>query len=404
MTVAIQMAYNTTAVTEDMIKDTVITINEEITTNSGSSDSDAEDITVVPEYWQTAVDEAITKVKALQDEGGNDVVNFVWFSDAHHHLEYIKNIGVLSKAVMDACDIPLALMNGDTLTAGVLSTDDEVISGLEETMNVFAPIGDERLMLVRGNHDDVYGWYHPTGSYVEGSSVAYVNKVAPEKIWNALHRPQATDTRRVFGGDGTYFYLDNTPQKVRFVCLNSCYYDGEAITDGTTKVMSGGFGTEQLDWLENVALAVNEGWGVVVAFHIPPISAYASQYVSEDYTRVRSIITTAADRMIAVFCGHMHRDIAYTDDLPCPIVVVTCAADSTYDSTEADRTAGTATETAIDIVSINRATKTIHTTRLGVGSDREVSYTGGEATTDYATAALVDLILAAIPAGEGVKF
>lgn len=371
--------------------DIIITVDEDIIAKEGSSEyeeriTDLEErvtaleanTIVVPDYWQTAVDEAITKVKALQDEGGSDVVNFVWFSDLHYGggKDYTGNVGILCAAVMDACDIPLALMNGDTLTAGSLATEEAVLTNLEGAMtDILAPIGDERLMLVRGNHDDVYG------SYTDGDTTTYyVNKVAPEKVWNILHRPQATDTRRVFGGDGTYFYLDNVPHKVRFVCLNSHFYEGEAVTNGTTKLMTTGFGAEQLDWLENVALAVDEGWGVVVAMHTPPISAYASQYTSEDYTRVRSIITAAADRMIAVFCGHMHRDIAYTDDLPCPIVVITCAADSTYDSTEADRTAGTATETAIDIVSINRATKTIHTTRLGVGSDRSVSYTGGEAS------------------------
>lgn len=388
---------------ESAAKNVIITVNEEITEQDSSSvhearivslenrvtvleegaDSEETDTTVVPDYWQTAVDEAITKVKALQDEGGSDVVNFAWFSDMHYDgsSRYVKNVGVLCKAVMDACDIPLALMNGDSLTAGVLSTDDEVIANLEGTMDILAPIGDERLMLVRGNHDDVYGWYHPTGSYIEGSSVAYVNKVAPSKIWNKLHRPQAKDFRRVFGGDGTYFYLDNTPQKVRFVCLNGHYYDGEAVTDGTTKFMTTGFGTEQLDWLENVALAVDEGWGVVIATHAPVNSpTYLAQY--SDGTAFCDIVNAHADSVIAIFSGHCHADKIFTGAVSCPNITVTCAADSTYDDTEADRTAGTATETVIDIVSINRATKTIHTTRLGVGSDREVSYTGGEHEDD----------------------
>lgn len=181
---------------------------------------------------------------------------------------------------MDSCDIPLALMNGDTLTAGVLDTDTSVINTLNDAMKLYEPIGMDRLMLVRGNHDDVYG---------ESGGVSYVNKVAPSKIWNKLHRPQANDFRRVLGGDGTYFYLDNIPQKVRFICLNSHFYDGDAVTNGTTQAMTFAFGATQLEWLENKALAVENDWSVVITFHAPTIADYASKFSRTDYTDFNTV-------------------------------------------------------------------------------------------------------------------
>jgi hypothetical protein len=329
----------------------------------------------VPAYWDDPNDATrpshlsgkIEAVKALQEAGGRDVVNFLWFSDFHYggNKSYTRNVGTLCAAVMDACDIPLTLMCGDTMSQGSPASESVYDSLLETTRDLYAPIGADRLMLVKGNHDDVYG---------QAGDVSYVNKVAPEKVWNKLYRPQARDLRRVFGGDGTFFYLDNVPQKVRFICLNSSFYDGDAVTSGTEKAMSVGFGAEQLAWLQDVALAVEDDWSVAVCMHVPPIAGYAEEFDKTEYDGVRNIIKNTAADVIALFCGHMHRDNIYTDDLPCPICVVTCATNKPYDGTAAERVAGTTFETALDVVSINKATRTIHMTRIGHGADRSVTY------------------------------
>ena len=329
----------------------------------------------VPDYWQEAVDAAVAKVKALQDEGGSDVINFIWFSDLHYAPgnAYVSNVGTLCAALMEACDIPLTLMCGDTMSAAAVASEDLLLSYLEGAAKVLAPIGHEGLMLIRGNHDDVYG------SYTDGETTTYyVNKVAPAKIYNRIHRAQHRDFRRVWGGDGTYFYLD-TPQQVRIVCLNSHYYSGEAITGGTTGAMTSGFGAEQLAWLRDTALAVGEGWSVVIATHTPPTAQAVNGntgYLAQlsDGEAFREIVSAAAADITGIFCGHCHADAIVSGDLPCPILTVTCATNSPYDGTAANRAAGTATETAIDIVSINTTARTISLTRLGAGEDRSVNY------------------------------
>lgn len=332
-----------------------------------------EKVSPVPSYWTDAVSTAIDKVKELQDEGGNDVINFMWFSDVHYggKKSYVGNIGTLCAKVMDDCDVPLALMCGDTLTAGAnnLATEDAVLKMLEDAWDIYSPIGKERLMLLGGNHEDAYGKYTPE----TGEEVHYTNKADPKKIWNKLYRPQTTDFRRVFGGNGTYFWVDNVPQKVRFVCLNSSYYDGEAIPNGTVKAMSVGFGADQLAWLEHTALDVETDWSVAVCVHVPPIAAYASLF-GDDYSEVRRIITDTTTDIIAVFAGHMHRDNVVSGDLPCPIVTITCAINTPYDGNAAERVAGTDKETALDVVSINKAARTINCIRIGAGSDREIGY------------------------------
>lgn len=330
----------------------------------------------VPTYWQSAVDETVEKVKAIQYDGGADVVNFCWFSDLHYipSSAYTKNVGKLCAAMMDECDIPLTLFTGDTTAADVLASEEILLSYLDAASEMLSPIGHENLLHIRGNHDDVWG------SYTSGDTTSYyVNKVSADAMWNHIHRKGAKDMRRSYGGNGTYWYVDNVPQKTRFVCLNCEYYDGEAITGGTTGAMTGGFGAEQLEWLESEALSVEDGWGVVIATHIPPTAQAINgntYYLSQlpDGEDFRIVIQNATAEIIAVFCGHCHVDAIVEGDLPCPILTITCAVNTPYDGTASQRVANTDTETAIDVVSIDRESRTIHCTRLGCGSDREVSY------------------------------
>lgn len=225
------------------------------------------------DYWQTAYDAAVAKVKAKQDEGGVNVECFVWFSDFHYYSntssKHLLNVGRLSAAIMDECDIPFAVLSGDTLTAATLETEALVRQALQGAMSLLSPIGEERLLLARGNHDDVYGrTYNEDGT----TNVTYVNKVSSAITYNELHRWQAKDYRRVFGDEsGTYFYID-TPQHTRHIILNCQYYDGGSITNGTTKAMTTGMGESQLAWLKDKALAVEDGMTVTITLHVPPTS------------------------------------------------------------------------------------------------------------------------------------
>ena len=283
---------------------------------------------------------------------------------------------------MDKCEIPLALLTGDTMTNDSVSNEGALLAYFDGANELLKPIGD-RLLQIKGNHDDVYGSYT-----VNGNTTYYVNKVSANKVWNKMFRKQATNFNRVFGGNG-YFYVDNIPQKTRFICLNGHYYDGEAITNGTTRAMSSGFGAEQLNWLASAALPVDkEGWSVVIATHCPPTAATingVNYYLSQipDGNDFRNIITAYCNKtgdfanktvagVAGIFCGHCHADAIVTDDLPCPIITVTTCNDFAYDGTS--RTKNSNKETALDIVSINKKTGFVNLTRLGAGNDRVVTY------------------------------
>ena len=359
----VQVNNNTVAIAE--LESTVESIN------SGNGT-----VVTIPDYWQEKYDSVVESVKELQVAGGADAVSFCWFSDLHYvpTSEYTKNVGKLCAAVMNECDVPFTLFTGDTTTASGLPTEAILLDYIDGAQDMLSPIGHENLLTCWGNHDDVWGTYTPSG----GTTVHFVNKVASPKMWYHMHRLQAKDTRRHYGEHGTYFYVDDNPKRVRFICLNCQFYDGDDIT-ATTGQMTGNYGTEQLDWLENVALDLPSGYSAIIATHNPPTAQTINgntYYLSQisDGADLRSIIQASTADIIAIFAGHCHADAYVSGDLKCPIVTITSAVNTPYDADYSTRVLGTDTETVIDVVTINKKTRKINCTRLGYGSDREISY------------------------------
>ena len=97
--------------------------------------------------------------------------------------------------------------------------------------------------------------------------------------------------------------------------------------------------------------------------------------VDVDFTQVQRA------EVVGCFSGHLHRDaLAQVGALH--VAVTTCDADLSYDPEEEPRTAGTSAEQAIDLVTLNRRTRTVYfiasffrpNTRLGPGRDRSFTY------------------------------
>ena len=382
----------------------------------------------VPSYWETAIANAISKVKALQDMGGKDLVNFVHFSDMHYNSDrtnYTDNLGAVAARLMMELDIPLMVGTGDITESGTASSSAMIDADVEQALETLEPVGLENLLYCKGNHDGAWGAKADYG-------VNYAMIQHPDKLWNRLYRWQAEDFRRVFSEDGSYYYIDNIPQKVRYIVLNAHWADYSNITDldydaqateyNTQKNIN--YGDEQAEWLAKTALdfADKKGWTVVVFTH-PPLwnkhNGVIKSYMNVQYagtnnaSTIRSILMgfynkesavayksgstidysgiDESNTVAGVFTGHCHTDIATKYDesgtgtnIPFPIISVTSAgnANSSYEEgfgyPVTTRTNGTDTETAFDIVCINKKTKTINTVRVGAGSDRSITYSEEE--------------------------
>ena len=362
----------------------------------------------IPTYWTTAIDTAVATAKAKQNLGGINAVSFVWLSDMHIHnddtdsIPYEANIGAVASDVMDKLNINYIVHSGDTTSqaatiGGVVTTLSSVYEDVAKRDSILAPISKQRLISALGNHDGMYG-------YVDSTSWVYAMSWA--ETYNLLFRSQALDANRRFAAQGTYFYVDDPPQKFRYVVLNSQWAQYTVSDNGTpsfNRFNSSYYGQEQITWLATDALNMPAGYTAAIIVHCAPNgnddrygkdyqlvagvikayydkSTYTGSYNSGTETWQNSAITvdytSAVGNVCAVFAGHQHLDRIQSDNplTGCPIINITAAKNYDYSTNPPTRTQGTATETAMDIVTVDTSARNIYLTRLGVGSDRQVSY------------------------------
>ena len=380
--------------------------------------ADLQGYTLIPSYWESEMIDTIEKVNRLKKEAGNNAISFAWCSDAHvmannsaeGNTTYLGRL--LNKAIKDT-STPLAISTGDEMHGAVLASEDKVYENFVEMKNHFYPMwGKKEFIALLGNHDGAYGKN-------DQGTQTYQKRIQPNELFDVYFKEQMLDFRRVVSMDGTYFYVD-TPQKVRFICLNT-HYAGESVEvdeDGFTKVNvynNNYLGQAQYDWLINEALKLpSDEWTCIVSGHIAPVlgtnltipsgsnpaynyssslkdkevlagvlnayiakGAYTKSYSDANGVGDVSIdcdFSTYKGTMICYIAGHWHCDLTENKSLNgIPIILITSAQDD-RDSSLPARVDGTDQETAFDVVVINRKTRKIQCVRCGAGEDRTINY------------------------------
>ena len=324
----------------------------------------------VPSFWQSAVDVCISKIKTLQV--GRNCVTFPFFSDNHHRNGYA---GMLIARIMKECNIPYCFYGGDSISSDVVADEATMIAQDKAFDTAMSYIPNGRFCRAVGNHDGY--WYDGTNKYW----------YSREQIYELFLREESIAQNKHFGGNGTYYYIDDIASKVRFIVLNTNVHRENGVIVGNNVE------TEQISWLQNTALSFNEsGWAVVFISHQPISNHYHANISNAEEVRtvVKSYIngtaTNKAD-VVGWFSGHIHRDRIYTgvatntaDDTEgsaMGFTQVTITSDHTgiaYDDATKHTVANDDQSHAIDFVTINKATRTVNLTRLGIGEDRSYTY------------------------------
>lgn len=351
--------------------------------------------TEVPAVWKNAVAACIAKIKALQV--GRNCITFPFFSDNHQRNGYA---GLLIAHIMKECSIPYCFFGGDSISSGTIADEAEMIAQDRAFDSIMAYVPNGRFCRAVGNHD---------GYWTDGTNKFYYDR---DGIYDLFLREEAIAQNKHFGDDGTYYYVDDIASKVRFVVLNTNGIQGESKT----------FDSTQLAWLQNTALQFSESnWAAVFISHQPITNNYHS--LISNAGEVQEIIEQfIADggNVVGWFAGHIHRDrifeggygtVTYkgksytsfdenqnsrvnastgktetyslsTDTLkaphyPLPFKTITITSDATsiaYDEDMKHAIASDDQSHAIDFVTINKATRKVNITRLGIGSDRSYTY------------------------------
>lgn len=324
-----------------------------LTVKNGKDGTSAGSYTI-PSFWQSAVDTTIATIKSLQV--GRSCITFPFFSDNHQRNGYS---GVLIRKVMDECHIPFCFYGGDSIDSGYIASEAVMVEQDKKFDTMMSVIPNGRFCRAVGNHDGYWA--------VSANEKHYYTR---EQIYELFLREESIAQNKHFGGDGTYYYVDELASKVRFIVLNT---NGGSVDDA------------QLAWFRDVALKVDEGWAVVVISH-QPISNHYHANIS-NAAAVRAIVTESDVEIIGWFSGHIHRDRIYTgiaknttDDSQGAdmgfkqITITSDATNIAYDDATKHTVADDALSHAIDFVTVNRDTKTVNLTRLGIGNNRVYSY------------------------------
>ena len=396
----------------DGVEDTdALGIDTTVTQNSGNlitsgavynSLTSKEDKILIPDYWTTAINTAVSGAKVNQDKSGNKCINFIMFSDMHVDADYptdtnyVKHIGNIAEVASEKLNIPLVAMLGDHVTASISQSVADMEDNGVACMDILKNIPDTKLINILGNHD------------INGGE-GYLTSLSQPVIFNTLLREESQDFKRVWDSDGRYFYIDNIPQKTRFLCLYTNWWDKSILNGNTVSFRyqnSFGFGQHQMDFIVNALSTAMDDWNIVILEHTPVISSYSWRELSlyrgvinaykhrttfnDTYTgelswqnvSVNCDFTNAKANLVAMFTGHTHQDLIYPEGnastaVDIPVITITCAANSPYGNNPPTRTLGTSSETALDIVSIDTENLKIYMTRIGTIGDvkRIVSYT-----------------------------
>lgn len=334
----------------------------------------------IPTHWETEYNDSVNKVKNLQNNVGVNGTSFGFITDTHWGLNAKKSHVLLSQLLND-CDIKYYFDGGDIIAGLGIETKEMIIADIEEQKQVFDSISDKRL-LVEGNHDAAYS----------DGGVDYAGNLTLEEFYSIFFRSQSLNDNVVFGNDGTYFYVDDVSQKIRYIGLNALDtpYD-------VNKMHVFCFRDEQIQWLVNNALEIpSDEWSVVVCSHNIPIenqkgiivnadvllnvfnafknkTSYSGDGTNATYpTSVNVDFTNRGGNFVCWIGGHVHYDYL---EVANGINLVTTLNDSLQIQTNAPvKTQGTDTEQSFDIFTINKITRTVDVTRVGAGTDRTFTY------------------------------
>ena len=335
-----------------------------------------------PAAWKSTVQERIGTLQQYQEEAGRDCVSFAYFSDCENTAGHT---GALIAKVMDACAMPYSFFCGDRFPNTPVMAAETMENHIRQFDVMMSPIPREMDCRTIGDLD-----------YCRRDSSGTVTPFSPAKIYDRYFRKQYCGTRRVSGGDSSYYYVEDHPTKTRFVVMNSVLTERytSGIVNGSN---SFGFGQAQLEWLASEALSFpEEGWSVVFFAHNPVSGSdsgnlqerqivkgilaafmaktyYRSSDMGESISLEADFRTAPTAQVIGWFAGHARKNSIFTENIGSyaglttahRIVSVTIAPDGN---------ARGEIPNVIDFVTVDKTSRTVHLTRLGAGQSRSFTY------------------------------
>ena len=365
----------------------------------------------LPDYWEAYLSEKTAAIHALQDLCGKDCFTFINIADIHRTSNLGKLSPQIAARIAQECCVKYVLVTGDTQTRGCWPSKDKLLEEEAAFREMIKPV-DSKMLRMEGNHDRSYGTLDRDGdgsisnSFSDGivkpaaERETYVYSLTEGEAHRLFYRPVGMVGDVHFDSTGTAYYVDDTTNKVRYICLNTHCVPYEENQDGTAKyspMWVYRYTQSQFDFLVGEALTtgMDDNWSVVVAGHVPPtqeigdreimlgvLSAYKDKttYSGEyagvygfDAVSVNADFTDAKGNFVAYFHGHNHEDSVQTAE---GLTIIGTRCDGAQENDPAllaQRIAGTVTEQSFDVFTVDTANGVIYATKIGAGEDRIIT-------------------------------
>ena len=318
--------------------------------------------------------------------------NFSYSTDAHTYFDEDGYKNYTTDVVNEfdkTLNLDAVVNGGDSIAYGTMSKP-LGLSALIKTLDV----DRTKLLYAIGNHD------------YNGVSFSENEAKKNNRQWTFSRK----DVERLLLKDLTdivrpankhYYYKDFASAKIRFIVLDTSdveeQYDsaGNIVTDPLVTYI---VGKEQIDWLRQTALHVEEGWDIVITMHVG-IYMWEDGFTSNSYLHncnaIREIFRafnaksaysynleyenslTTGDfegsngTIACVLSGHAHAD-GYCNKHGFNAIQTACSYPDIAQKPE--RSVGDPSEVAVDIVSVDKSTRKVTLTRFGYGRNRSYNY------------------------------
>lgn len=297
----------------------------------------------LPDYWQTEIESKTSDIVARDAAIGNAGDSFVFITDVHIPRNSMHSPALI-KHILEHTSVDKVFFGGDMLDLDTGNDGKQTAEGRYALWNSLM-YGIDCFFIV-GNHDD--NNYNNTNSANEltASELYGLTLKRMEKHWQP--------------GGNTSYIIDNPNQKTRYIVLDC---------------ESGGF-TSVLTWMKSKLTELTSGWRAVIMQH-----RYWGSSTSAVSTQGTLLVEAINDvysqlncEIVGVIVGHTHTDYNIAEETNgYPIIAVNC--DTMSGSVSGyTRTAGTISEQSFDVVHIDYTNRKIYMTRIGAGSDREISF------------------------------
>lgn len=278
----------------------------------------------------------------------SDWQSFVFITDPHGNGNK-KHSQAIALYLLDNTPAKFIVLNGDYF--GYAFTESEYTS----YMNKFLTSGlMDNIYALVGNHEGGVG----------GSSTW--NTFAPSTMRQRIYNDFLQDKENLMGSvENIYFYFDDSEKKIRYMFINTT--DEDFLSVGAT----------QLSWIGQNVILPDSTWSLLVIGHVP-ISAMGLGFWQPNSVRaVKTSMLQSNGSIIGYLCGHEHCDYLYNNGSFEEVTII-CDKFENIDYypgvSVTDRVAGTVTEQAVSVVSINTNTKQVVIRRIGAGRNQTMSY------------------------------